>query len=68
LTDGSKKLYNWFGHLIRAPKNQRTASKNIPSTTSSFHVNRHPLKIFKNPDPEVLLKRLKEPELEVLRL
>jgi hypothetical protein len=30
-------------------------------------VNRHPLKIFENPDPEVLLKILKEPELEVLR-
>jgi hypothetical protein len=30
-------------------------------------VNGHPLKIFENPDPEVLLKILKEPELEVLR-
>jgi hypothetical protein len=67
LTDGSKNSYNWFGPLTRAPKNQRTGSKNIPQTTSSFHGNRQPLKIFKNPDPEVLLKILKEPELEVLR-
>jgi len=30
-------------------------------------VNGHPLEIFKNPDPEVLLKILKELELEVLK-
>jgi hypothetical protein len=53
LDHGSKKPNNWV--------KEHTLNRQF------FHYNHHPLKFLKNPDPEVLLKILKEPELEVLR-
>jgi hypothetical protein len=53
LDQGSKKSNNWV--------------KEHTLNHQFFHENCHPLKFLKNPDPEVLLKILKEPELEVLR-
>jgi hypothetical protein len=53
LDQGSKKSNNWV--------------KEHTLNHQFFHENHHPLKFLKNPDPEVVLKILKEPELEVLR-